>query len=77
METLRIGKSTQGRAGKTVTVVQGFTRDRALLERLASELKRSLGCGGSCRTGIVELQGDVRDRVRPLLEAKGFRLKGR
>jgi translation initiation factor 1 len=76
METLRLRLSTQGRAGKTVTSIEGFTRERTLMDRLASELKHALGCGGSWRAGTVELQGDVRDRVRPRLERMGFRVRG-
>jgi translation initiation factor 1 len=76
VETLRIRISTQGRGGKTVTVVAGFTREARLMEALASDLKKALGCGGAWRTGILELQGDVRDRVRPLLVARGFTVKG-
>ena len=76
METLRLRLSLAGRAGKTVTVVSGFTRERAAMEKLASELKRALGCGGSWRQGAIELQGDEKDRVRPILQAKGFTVKG-
>lgn len=76
METLRLRISTAGRAGKRMTVIGGFTRDARLLEALASDLKRSLGCGGSWRQGEIELQGDVRDRVRPLLLGHGFTVKG-
>lgn len=76
METLKLSLSTAGRAGKRMTLVAGFTRDARLLEALASELKRTLGCGGSWRQGAIELQGDVRERVRPLLVARGFTVKG-
>lgn len=74
METLKL--SISNRAGKIVTVVSGFTRQRRLMEALASELKHALGVGGTWRQGILELQGDERDRVRPILRAKGFKLRG-
>ena len=32
--------------------------------------------GGAVREGVVELQGEQRERVRPLLAAKGFVVKG-
>ena len=76
MESLRLRLVLAGRAGKKVTVVTGFTREPALMEKLASQLKRSLGCGGSWRQGAIELQGDERARVRSLLVAKGFTLRG-
>jgi len=74
MESLRLAISTRG--GKTVTEVTGFTRDRKLMEALASELKRALAVGGTWRQGRLELQGDERARVRPFLQAKGFAVRG-
>ena len=76
METLRLRIEKQGRGGKTVTVIAGFTREKRLMERLASELKRGLATGGSFHERTVYLQGDVRDRVRPLLLERGFKVKG-
>ena len=76
MEILRLRIEKQGRGGKTVTVVAGFTREWALMEKLASELKRSLGTGGSFQDRELLLQGDVRGRLRTLLGGMGFRVKG-
>lgn len=76
METLRLSIAKQGRGGKTVTVVAGFTREKRLMDALVSDLKKALGCGGTWRTGVVELQGDVRDRLRPRLVAAGYTVKG-
>lgn len=71
---LRIEK--QGRGGKTVTVVDGLPRNDAFLADLARELKRACGAGGKAGDGAVEIQGDVRVRIRPLLAARGFAVKG-
>ena len=71
---LRIERA--GRGGKTVTVVDGLPRNRAFLAALAAELKRACGTGGAAREASVELQGDHRDAVRPLLAAKGWTVKG-
>lgn len=76
MEILRLRIEKQGRGGKIVTVVEGFTREKRLLDALASELKRKLGCGGSFAGSRICLQGDIRERLRPLLLAKGFSVKG-
>lgn len=76
METLKLSIAKQGRAGKTVTVIRGFTRDKRQMEPLVSGLKKSLGCGGTFANGTVELQGDVRVRLRPLLTAQGFLVRG-
>jgi translation initiation factor 1 len=65
-----------GRPGKTVTVIDGFPRNAPFAAALAQELKRSCGTGGAFRDGALELQGDLRDRVRELLTGKSYIVKG-
>jgi len=65
-----------GRGGKTVTVIDGFPRNAQFAVALAQELKRSCGTGGALEDGALELQGDLRDRVRELLTRKGYVVKG-
>lgn len=71
---LRMEKT--GRGGKTVTVVDGLPNNAAFVKELAGELKRACGTGGAVREGAVELQGDLRDRVREYLAKKGYTVKG-
>jgi translation initiation factor 1 len=71
---LRIEKA--GRGGKTVTVVYDLPRNAAFLKDLARELKQACGTGGAVGEGTVELQGEMRDRVRAVLQKKGFLVKG-
>ena len=66
----------KGRGGKTVTVVFGLPNNAAFLKDLTQELKRTCGTGGAATEDGVELQGDLRDRVRGVLAAKGFLVKG-
>ena len=66
----------KGRGGKTVTVVAGLPRNAAFLASLASELKRACGTGGTAQEDAVEIQGDQRERLRPLLAAKGWAVRG-
>ena len=61
---------------KTVTVVFGLPPNAAFLKDLAQELKRACGTGGAVREDGVELQGDLRERVRELLVARNFLVKG-
>jgi len=65
-----------GRGGKTVTVVFGLPNNAAFLRDLAKDLKKACGTGGTVTDDGVELQGDLRDRVRDALIAKGFGVKG-
>ena len=71
---LRVEKA--GRGGKTVTVVYDLPRNAAFLKDLATELKRACGAGGTIQDDAIEIQGDLRDRIRGLLVNKGFGVKG-
>ena len=66
----------KGRGGKTVTVVDGLPRNAAFLKNLCQELKRACGTGGAVSDDAIELQGDLRDRIREVLVKKGFIVKG-
>jgi translation initiation factor 1 len=66
----------KGRGGKTVTVVDGLPQNEAFLKELSQELKRACGTGGTAVEGGIELQGDVRERLRQLLMERGYVVKG-
>ena len=66
----------KGRGGKTVTVVYDLPANAGFLKELAGELKRACGTGGSVADNTVEIQGDLRDRIREVLLKKGWTVKG-
>ncbi|GAB3041720.1 SUI1 family translation initiation factor [Natronobiforma cellulositropha] len=63
------------RYGKPMTILEGFDLPRADVRDLASELKRSLGTGGTAEEGRIELQGDHQRRVPELLRDRGFTVR--
>lgn len=65
----------KGRGGKQATIVTGFVCDDEALKQVASDLKRSLGVGGSARGGEILIQGDFRQRVLDRLTAMGFKAR--
>lgn len=75
---LRIEK--QGRSGKTVTVIDGLPKVNIFLKELTRDLKNRCGSGGTFsldgREGKIEIQGDKRDLIRTILEARQIRTKG-
>jgi len=72
---VRIQRQTSGRKGKGVCLISGIDMDDAGLTQLAAELKKKCGCGGSLKEGVIEIQGDKRDLLKSLLEAKGMKVK--
>ncbi|MDG5819639.1 translation initiation factor [Natronococcus sp. A-GB7] len=60
------------RYGKPVTIVEGFDLPDAEIKSIASDLKSSVGTGGTVDEGRIELQGDHRDRAPELLREHGF-----
>lgn len=57
--------------GKVITIVTGF-KDIDI-NQIVKELKRVLACGGTYKNGAVELQGDHKGRVKPVLMKLGFK----
>ena len=67
-------RSTAHRGGKTVTVITGFVGiSQAEKERLAKEMQKACGAGGTVKEGRIEIQGDHRDTVARILTNAGFR----
>ena len=59
------------RYGKKTTVVSGF--DKTVdLKSTAKILKEKLACGGTVKENTIELQGDHKKQVRPILVELGF-----
>ncbi len=75
--TAKLRLEKKGRGGKTVTVVYDLPENSVFLIDLAQELKRACGTGGAVAEDTVELQGDLRERVREYLEKKGWTVKGK
>jgi len=69
---VRLRRETKGRKGAGVTLIDGLPLSDADLAKLAKQLKSACGVGGTVADGIIELQGDQRNKLKPLLEAQGY-----
>ncbi len=57
--------------GKKYTIVKGLTKD-ANLDEILKKLKTKFACGGTAKGGQIELQGDHKSRIKPVLVDLGF-----
>lgn len=71
-QKLKVRLDTRQRAGKAVTLVEGFVGPSDDLEQLGRQLKTHCGTGGSVKDGLVIIQGDQREKMTQWLINKGF-----
>ncbi len=72
---VRLRRETKGRGGKGVTLIDGLPLAEEALQALARQLKNKCGTGGTVKNGVIEIQGDHRAQLQPLLEAQGYTVK--
>ena len=65
----------RGRAGKQVTLIEGFKGSGDDLAALAKTLTVKCGVGGTAKDGEITIQGDLRDKVTALLTSMGYGAK--
>jgi len=71
-QKLKVRLDTKHRAGKAVTLVDGFVGKEEDLEALGKKLKSFCGTGGSAKDGEIIVQGDQRDKVVQWLIKNGY-----
>lgn len=72
---VRVSRETKGRKGKGVTLVTGIPMSESDLKAYAKVLKARCGTGGTVKDGVIEIQGDQRDVLVPLLQDKGWTVR--
>lgn len=68
---IKVKRETSGRRGKAVTTVSDIPLGDDEIKKLGNELKKRCGVGGTAKNGVIELQGDHRDKVLAFLEESG------
>jgi len=78
MGSVVLQRETAHRGGKTVIVIKDFATHLPLsvIETIAKRVRAACGCGGTVRDKRIEIQGDQAAKVRAVLEAEGFEVRG-
>lgn len=63
------------RAGKSVTVLEGFTESADDIAQLAKRLKNLCASGGTAKDRLIEIQGDHRDKIEKEMTKLGYKIK--
>jgi translation initiation factor 1 len=74
-QTVFLHRESSGRKGKAVTLVKNLVLPAADLKALAKKLKAECGSGGTLKGGVIEIQGEHRERIAELLRALGYKVK--
>ena len=72
-QKLKIRLDTKHRAGKAVTLIEGFIGTGNDAEQLGKTLKNYCGTGGSVKDFEIIIQGDQRDKVLQWLLKNGYK----
>lgn len=74
-QTIRVTVDRKRRAGKSVTVASGFELSPESLSKLATQLKKRCGSGGTAKDSEIEIQGEHVETVVSELKRLGYRTK--
>lgn len=71
-QKLRVRIEKKQRAGKTVTIIDGFMGKDDDFAALGKKLKTKCGAGGSAKDGEILIQGDYREKIITWLNEWGY-----
>ena len=74
-QTAYLHRESKGRGGKVVTLVKNLQHSPDDLKALSKMLKQACGTGGTIKEGIIEIQGDHREKIAGVLQKMGVKAK--
>ena len=74
-QTAYLHRESGGRGGKVVSIVKNLTLSETDMKSLAKKLKQECGTGGTVKDGVIEIQGEHRQRMADVLQKLGYKVK--
>ncbi len=74
-QTIYLHRESSGRGGKAVTLVKKLILSEGDLKALAKKLKNECGTGGTIKDGVIEIQGEHREKIAGVLQKLGYKVK--
>jgi translation initiation factor 1 len=74
-QSIYLYRESAGRRGKAVTLVKNLELSAEEMKSLAKRLKQECGTGGTVKDGVIEIQGEHRERIAGVLIELGYRVK--
>ena len=74
-QTAVIQRTSKGRGGKVVTLVKNLHLSPNDHKALTKHLKQTCGSGGTSKDGMIEIQGDHREKIATALQHLGYKTK--
>ena len=74
-QTVYLHRDSKGRGGKAVTLIRKLVLSEEDLKELAKKLKQACGSGGTVKDGVIEIQGENREKIAEALKTMGYKVK--
>ena len=74
-QTAYLHRDSKGRGGKGVTLIKNLVLSEEDLSALAKRIKQACGVGGTIKDGVIEIQGNNRERIAEVLVKLGYKIK--
>lgn len=74
-QMIYLHRESSGRGGKAVSLVKGLMLSEDDLKSLAKKLKQECGTGGTIKDGIIEIQGEHRQKIAEILIKLDYKVK--